>query len=178
MINRKPTRTITFGGVTIGANNPIVIQSMTNTRTEDQEATYRQIRALEEAGCEAVRLAVASEESAKTISYLLRRGVKIPLIADIHYDYRIALRAISEGVHKIRINPGNIGSREKTLAVVSAARAAGVPIRIGVNSGSLEASILKKYGAPTPEALVESALYHARILEESGFFDICAKGRG
>lgn len=173
MTTRKTTRPICFGGTVIGGGHPILIQSMTNTRTEDVEATYRQIRALEEAGCEAVRLALLSEESAKTISALLRLGVKIPLIADIHYDYRIALRAIDEGVHKIRINPGNIGSREKTLAVVKAAKAAGVPIRIGVNSGSLEESILKKYGAPTPEALVESALYHARILEESDFFDTC-----
>lgn len=173
MMTRKQTRPITFRGVTIGGDAPILIQSMTNTRTEDIEATYRQIRALEEEGCEAVRLALPTEESAATISALLRLGVKIPLIADIHYDYKIALRAIREGVHKIRINPGNIGSREKTLAVVKAAKAAGVPIRIGVNSGSLEDSILKKYGAPTPEALVESALYHARILEDSDFFDIC-----
>lgn len=173
MMTRKQTRPITFRGVTIGGDAPILIQSMTNTRTEDIEATYRQIRALEEEGCEAVRLALPTQESAATISALLRLGVKIPLIADIHYDYKIALRAIREGVHKIRINPGNIGSREKTLAVVKAAKAAGVPIRIGVNSGSLEDSILKKYGAPTPEALVESALYHARILEDSDFFDIC-----
>lgn len=173
MMTRKQTRPITFRGVTIGGDAPILIQSMTNTRTEDIEATYRQIRALEEEGCEAVRLALPTEDSAATISALLRLGVKIPLIADIHYDYKIALRAIREGVHKIRINPGNIGSREKTLAVVKAAKAAGVPIRIGVNSGSLEDSILKKYGAPTPEALVESALYHARILEDSDFFDIC-----
>ena len=173
MITRKKTRELSFGGVSIGGENPILIQSMTNTPTEDVEATYWQIRALEEAGCEAVRLAVPTLESAKTFSELRRRNIRMPLVADIHYDYRIALRAICEGADKIRINPGNIGSREHTLEVVRAAKSAGVPIRIGVNSGSLEESILKKYGAPTPEALVESALYHAKILEDSDFFDIC-----
>ena len=173
MITRKKTRELSFGGVSIGGENPILIQSMTNTPTEDVEATDWQIRALEEAGCEAVRLAVPTLESAKTFSELRRRNIRMPLVADIHYDYRIALRAICEGADKIRINPGNIGSREHTLEVVRAAKSAGVPIRIGVNSGSLEESILKKHGAPTPEALVESALYHAKILEDSDFFDIC-----
>ena len=169
---RRRTREINVGGVKIGGCAPISIQSMTNTDTHDAEATFNQIRALEEAGCEIVRLAVPDIEAAATFARLKQMGVKIPLVADIHFNYKIALAAIEAGADKIRINPGNIGSRENTEAVVRACRERGLPIRIGVNSGSVEKSLLEKYGAPTPEALAESALYHVRILEELDFHDI------
>ena len=145
---------------------------MTNTDTHDVAKTLSQIRALESAGCDIVRLAVPDVEAAKTFSRLRAEGVRIPLVADIHFDYKIALAAIAEGADKVRINPGNIGSREKIREVVRAARDGGIPIRIGVNSGSLEEHILKKYGAPTAEALAESALYHASFLSDEGFCDI------
>ena len=169
---RRRAREINVGGVKIGGRAPISIQSMTNTDTHDVEATYRQIRALEEAGCQIVRLAVPDIEAASTFSALKKMGVKIPMVADIHFNYKIALAAIEAGADKIRINPGNIGSRENTEAVVRACKERGLPIRIGVNSGSVEKSLLEKYGSPTPEALAESALYHVRILEELDFFDI------
>ena len=169
---RRKTTSIKVGGVGIGGNNPISIQSMTNTDTHDHDATYRQIRALEDAGCDIVRLAVPDIEAAEVFSEMKRRGVTIPMVADIHFNYKIALAAIEAGADKIRINPGNIGSREKTEAVVRACKERALPIRIGVNSGSVEESILKKYGAPTAEALAESALYHAAILEELDFGDI------
>lgn len=169
---RRKTRAINVGGVTVGGSAPISIQSMTNTDTHDVDATYRQIRALEEAGCDIVRLAVPDIEAASTFRALKERGVRIPLVADIHFNYKIALAAIEAGADKIRINPGNIGSRENTEAVVRACRERGIPIRIGVNSGSVEKSILEKYGSPCAEALAESALYHISILEELGFFDI------
>ena len=169
---RRKTREINVGGVKIGGNAPISIQSMTNTDTNNAEATYKQIRALEDAGCDIVRLAVPDIEAAPTFGTLKKMGVKIPLVADIHFNYKIALAAIEAGADKIRINPGNIGSRENTEAVVKACKERGLPIRIGVNSGSVEKSLLEKYGGPTPEALAESALYHVRILEELDFFDI------
>ncbi len=166
---RRRTREVSVGNIKIGGSAPITIQSMTNTDTMDIDATYRQTLALEEAGCDIVRITAPSVEAAKTFTELKRRGIKVPLVADIHFDYKIALAAIAAGADKIRINPGNIGSRERTEAVVRACRENGIPIRIGVNSGSLEKELLKKYGAPTPEALVESALYHASILEELDF---------
>ena len=156
----------------VGGNAPISIQSMTNTDTHDVEATYRQVVALADAGCDIVRITAPDIESVKTFTELKRRGVGVPLVADIHFDYKIAIAAVEAGVDKIRINPGNIGSREKTEAVVKACLERGVPIRIGVNSGSLEKSILQKHGAPTAEALAESALYHASLLEELDFHDI------
>ena len=169
---RRKTRPINVGGVIIGGDSPISIQSMTNTDTHDKEATYRQVLSLCEAGCDIVRLAVPTVEAAATFSYLKQMEVSIPLVADIHFNYKIALAAIEAGADKIRINPGNIGSRENTEAVVRACRARSLPIRIGVNSGSVEKGLLEKYGGPTAEALAESALYHVRILEDMGFHDI------
>lgn len=169
---RRKTRKISVGGVHIGGDAPITVQSMTNTDTHDVSATLAQIRALEDAGCDIVRLAVPDIEAAATFAALKREGVKIPLVADIHFDYKIALASIEAGADKIRINPGNIGSRDKTEAVVKACRERGLPIRIGVNSGSVERTILEKYGSPTAEALAESALYHICILEDLDFHDI------
>lgn len=169
---RRQTRPINVGGVIIGGNSELSIQSMTNTDTHDVEATFRQIKALEAAGCEIVRLAVPDVEAADTFRALKERGVGIPLVADIHFNYKIALAAIEAGADKIRINPGNIGKRENTEAVVRACRKRGIPIRIGVNSGSVEPKLLEKYGGPTAEALAESALYHVNILEELDFYDI------
>lgn len=169
---RRKTKKINVGSVSIGADSPISIQSMTNTDTHDVEATYRQVKALCEAGCDIVRLAVPDVEAAATFAELKKRGVDIPLVADIHFDYKIALASIESGADKIRINPGNIGKRENTEAVVRACRERKIPIRIGVNSGSVEKTILAKYGGPTAEALAESALYHVGILEELDFFDI------
>ena len=166
---RRKTVAFRVGDVGIGGDYPISIQSMTNTSPYDHEATYRQIMALSEAGCDIVRLAIPKVDAVPVISEMKRRGVNVPLVADIHFDYRIALAAIEAGVDKIRINPGNIGEREKTEAVVRACKERDIPIRIGVNSGSVEKSLLEKYGAPTAEALAESALYHARILEELDF---------
>ena len=169
---RRKTRQIRVGNVRIGGDAPISIQSMTNTDTHDVEATVAQIKALEAAGCDIVRLAVSDVSAAATFTAVKAAGVKIPLVADIHFDYKIALAAIEAGADKIRINPGNIGSRENTEAVVRACMAKGIPIRIGVNSGSVEKSLLEKYGSPCAEALVESALYHVSILEDLGFYDI------
>ncbi len=169
---RRKTKQITVGGLKIGNGAPISVQSMTNTDTCDLEATRRQILALKAAGCDIVRLALPSLSAAEALAALKRESLGVPLVADIHFDYRIALAAAEAGVDKIRINPGNIGSRERVEMVASACAARGIPIRIGVNSGSLEKSILEKHGAPTPEALVESALYHASLLEEVGFSDI------
>ena len=170
-MNRKTTKTVQIGNVRIGGGAPVAIQSMTNTKTEDVEATVRQIRALTEAGCEIVRCAVPTMEAAEALREI-RRQITIPLVADIHFDYRLALKAIESGVDKVRINPGNIGSRERVRAVADAARERGIPIRIGVNSGSLEKPLLEKYGGVTAEALVESALSQAAVLEEMQFTDI------
>ena len=144
---------------------------MTNTKTTDTEATVAQIRALQAAGCDIVRLAVPDMEAAKNLGNILRQ-VTVPLVADIHFDYKLALEAIRQGIHALRLNPGNIGGEEKVKAVVEAAKEAGIPIRIGVNAGSLDKKILKKYGGVTPEALVESAMEHVRILEALDFHDM------
>lgn len=145
---------------------------MTNTDTHDIEATYRQTLELANAGCNVVRITAPDEESVRVFSELKKRGITTPLVADIHFNYKIAIKAATMGADKIRINPGNIGSKDKVREVVAACREMGVPIRIGVNSGSLEESILKKYGSPTAEALAESALYHASLLEELDFRNI------
>ncbi|MBR5044305.1 MAG: flavodoxin-dependent (E)-4-hydroxy-3-methylbut-2-enyl-diphosphate synthase, partial [Clostridia bacterium] len=172
MTTRRSSRAVRVGGLTIGGSSPITVQSMTNTDPRDHEATLRQVRALVDAGCDIVRLAVPDAGAAAIFSYLKEQGVKVPLVADIHFDHKLALEAVAAGADKIRINPGNVGSREKVAEVVRACRASGVPIRIGVNGGSLEKSLLAKYGAPTAEAVAESALGHARILEEMGCEDL------
>lgn len=172
MMNRRLTKQVKVGRLTIGGEAPISVQTMTNTDTHDHAATLAQVRAMQEAGADLVRLAVPDEAAATVFSYLKEQGVTVPLVADIHFDYRIALAAVAAGADKIRLNPGNIGDKEKVAAVVRACRAAGVPIRIGVNSGSLERHILQKHGAPTAAALAESALYHAAMLEDLDFGDI------
>ncbi len=171
MIKRKMTRQISIGNVKIGGGAPISVQSMTNTKTTDTEATVAQIKALQNAGCDLVRLAVPDMAAAKNIANIKSR-VNIPLIADIHFDYRLALTAIEQGIDALRINPGNIGSEERVQAVVTAAKAKHIPIRIGVNAGSLDKKLLAKYGKVTAEALVESAMQHVRILEKLDFHDI------
>jgi len=168
---RRKSRLVRVGNLAIGGDAPISIQSMCNTATHDREATLLQVRSLEKAGCDIVRLAVPDTEAAKTFSFLKENGVTAPLVADIHFDYRIALEAVAHGADKIRINPGNIGDDERVREVVNACRAARVPIRIGVNSGSVEKHILSRYGAPTAEALAESALYHTALLEKYDFYD-------
>ena len=170
--DRRRTHAVNVGGVVIGGDSPISIQSMTNTDTHDIDATYTQVMRLVEAGCDIVRITAPDLESVKTFETLVSRGVKIPLVADIHFNHEIAVAVASSGVSKIRINPGNIGSDENVKRVVEACKANSVPIRIGVNSGSLEKEILRKHGAPTPEALAESALYHASLLEKFDFHDI------
>ncbi|MBO7196693.1 MAG: flavodoxin-dependent (E)-4-hydroxy-3-methylbut-2-enyl-diphosphate synthase [Clostridia bacterium] len=169
---RRPCREVFVNGIGIGGSSPITIQSMTNTDTHDIEATYAQAKRLADAGCDILRITAPDLESVATFSELKKRGINIPLVADIHFDYKIALAAVDAGVDKIRINPGNIGDKSCVSEVVRACRERGVPIRIGVNSGSLEAHILKKYGSPCAEALAESALYHADILREMDFDDI------
>ena len=171
-LDRRQTHQISVGGVLIGGNAPISVQSMTNTDTHDFDATYRQIKALEEVKCDIVRITVPDLAACETIARLKKSDVKIPLVADIHFDYRIALAVADAGVDKIRINPGNIGADEKVKAVAEKCKEHHIPIRIGINSGSLEKSILEKYGAPTPEALAESAMYHAKLLEKFDFGDI------
>ncbi len=167
----RNTRIVKVGNVLIGGENPITIQSMTNTKTSDVEATVSQILRLEAAGCEIIRVAVPDEESALSIRKIKDR-IHIPLVADIHFDHRLALAAMSSGADKIRINPGNMGGREKLSEIVSLARERGVPIRVGVNAGSLEKDLLEKYGHPTPEALAESCLRNAALLEELDFSNI------
>ncbi len=166
------TRRIQVGAVPVGGGAPMSIQSMCNTATEDVEATVQQIRRLEQAGCDIVRVAVPTEEAARAIP-AIKRGIRIPLVADIHFDYKLALLCIDGGVDKIRINPGNIGSKERVRAVADGCRERGIPIRVGVNGGSLEKDILRKYGGVTAEALAESALGHVHLLEDCGFGDIC-----
>ncbi|NMA67643.1 MAG: flavodoxin-dependent (E)-4-hydroxy-3-methylbut-2-enyl-diphosphate synthase [Clostridiaceae bacterium] len=170
MIQRRKTRKLKVGNIFIGGDAPVTIQSMTNTRTSDVKSTVEQIKALEEAGCEIVRVAVPDMPSAEAISEI-KRQINIPLVADIHFNYELALKSMENGVDKIRINPGNIGSKDRVLKVVSMAKEKEVPIRIGVNSGSLERDILKKYGHVTAEGLVESALGHVKILEELNFYN-------
>ena len=169
---RRKTRAVKVGSVLIGGDAPISVQSMTNTRTSDYEATKERIEALARGGCDIVRLAVPDRESVQTIARLKEAGVPVPLVADIHFDYRLAIECAAAGADKIRINPGNIGGEDRVKAVVTACRNAGIPIRIGVNSGSLEKELLAKYGSPTPEALAESALGHVRLLEKYDFADI------
>lgn len=162
---RDNTRVVRIGDRKIGGGNPILIQSMTNTKTEDVEATVAQILALEKAGCEIIRCTVPTEEAAKALREI-KKQIHIPLVADIHFDYRMAIAAIENGADKIRINPGNIGSAEKVKAVVDAAREREIPIRVGVNSGSLEKPLMEKYGGVTAEGIVESALDKVRMIEE------------
>ena len=169
---RRKSKKIRVGDIFIGGDSPIAIQSMTNTDTHDKSATLSQIRSLESKGCDIVRITVPDIDAVNTIPYLKNNGVSIPIVADIHFDYKIAIKCAEAGVDKIRINPGNIGSDDKVFEVVKACKSAGIPIRIGVNSGSLEKEILAKYGAPTAEALCESAMYHANLLEKYDFNDI------
>ncbi len=168
---RRQSRQIRLGELAIGGAAPISVQSMCNTDSRDVAATLRQIEALEAAGCEVVRCAVPDQQAAESLA-AIRQGMQIPLIADIHFDYQLALAALNAGVDGLRLNPGNIGARWKVEEVVSACRERAVPIRIGVNGGSLEKELLEKYGHPTPEAMVESALGHIRLLEELNYPEI------
>ena len=170
-MERRKTRQIHIGSIPIGGGAPIPVQSMTNTRTTDTVATVSQIRALSEAGCDIVRLAVPDMAAAENLGTILR-AVEVPLVADIHFDYRLALTAIEQGIAGLRLNPGNIGGADRVRAVTAAAKAAHIPIRIGVNAGSLDKRLLEKYGHPTAEALVESALEHVHLLEAEDFHDI------
>ncbi len=171
-MNRRICRKVKVGGLYIGGDAPISIQSMTNTKTNDTKATLKQLGELYDAGCEIVRLTVPTPEDAKYFYEYKNAYPDLPLVADIHFDYKAALSAIECGADKIRINPGNIGAPDKVKAVADSAKAHGVPIRIGVNGGSLQKELLEKYGSPTPEALCESALMHARLLEVNDFYDI------
>ncbi|MDA8164047.1 MAG: flavodoxin-dependent (E)-4-hydroxy-3-methylbut-2-enyl-diphosphate synthase [Desulfobacteraceae bacterium] len=171
MITRRKTRQIRVGGVAVGGDAPIAVQSMTNTDTRDVEATVTQIHRLEQAGCELIRVAVLDQEAARAIARI-RDQIGIPLIADIHFEHRLAVAAMENGAQAIRINPGNLGGPEKLARVVAAAKAHGVPIRVGVNSGSVEKDILKQHGRPTPSALVESALRNVTLLEALHFRDV------
>ena len=173
MVKRNETRKIQVGNVTIGGKNKVVIQSMTNTVTKNVEATVKQIQALEKAGCQIIRVACLDKDDAKAIKEI-KKYITIPIVADIHFDYQIALEAIKAGVDKIRINPGNIGNEERVKKVVDACKENGIPIRIGVNAGSLEKDLLEKYGGkPTAKAMMESAKRHVDILEKFEFYDIC-----
>ena len=165
---RENTRVVQIGDKKIGGGNPVLIQSMCNTKTENVEETVKQILKLEEAGCDIIRTAVPTMEAAAAIREI-KKQIHIPLVADIHFDYRLAIAAVARGAGKIRINPGNIGSRERVRAVVEKAKEYGIPIRVGVNSGSLEKELLEKYGGVTAEALVESALKEVRAIEEEGY---------
>lgn len=169
-MQRRKSREVKIGKVTIGGENPVAIQSMTFTKTSDKEATLAQIKKLEEAGCEIVRFSVPDELCAKSIPYL-KENSNIPLVADIHFNYKLALMSAEYGIDKIRINPGNIGDDDRVKQVVDVCKEKRIPIRIGVNGGSLEKHILEKYGSPTPEALCESAMYHVKLLEKYDFYD-------
>lgn len=169
---RRKTRCVKINDVIIGGNSDIAIQSMTNTDTLDKNSTLAQIKELESVGCDIVRITVPTVEAAQTIAFLKQNGVKIPIVADIHFDYRIALECVKMGVDKIRINPGNIGEEWKIREVIAACKDAQIPIRIGVNGGSLEKHILEKFKSPTAEALAESAFYHINLLEKFNFNDI------
>ena len=170
-IPRKKTRQITLGPVKIGWGAPVVVQSMCNTNTRDVAATLAQIDRLEAAGCEVVRLAVPDEDAAKALGKI-RKGTKVPLVADIHFSHTLAMEAVKQGADGLRINPGNIGGKDKVSEVVKACKEKRIPIRIGVNAGSLEKHLLEKYGHPTPEAIVESAFGHLRILEDLDYREI------
>ncbi|MEL7607937.1 MAG: flavodoxin-dependent (E)-4-hydroxy-3-methylbut-2-enyl-diphosphate synthase [Bacillota bacterium] len=167
----KNTKRVMVGGVPLGGGAPVSVQSMTNTDTRDIEATVAQILALESAGCDIVRASVYDKECASAFARI-RPRIHIPLVADIHFDYRLAILAMENGADKIRFNPGNIGSEQNVRALVSCAKAHRVPIRVGVNAGSLEKDVLDRFGGPTPEAMLESALKHVRLLEGEGFFEI------
>ncbi|ANC77884.1 MAG: flavodoxin-dependent (E)-4-hydroxy-3-methylbut-2-enyl-diphosphate synthase [Bacillota bacterium] len=169
--HRSKTRPVKVGNLTIGGTDQVIVQSMTTTKTHDVEATVAEILRLEEAGCQVVRVACPDMRAAEAIADIKKR-INIPLVVDIHFDYKLALKAIEGGADKIRINPGNIGRREKVEAVVKAAKEKGIPIRIGVNAGSLEKKYLEKYGYPTADGMVESALHHIKILEDLDFHDI------
>lgn len=171
MITRENTRRVTVGGLPLGGGAPILVQSMTNTDTRDVAATVRQINALQEAGCDIVRLSIYDQQCADALAQI-KRQVSVPLVADIHFDYRLALASLQAGADKLRINPGNIGGEDRVRKVAQAAKERGVPIRIGVNGGSLERELLQKYGGPTPEGMVESAMGHIRLLEDQNFTDI------
>lgn len=171
MFDRRFARKVKIGSVTIGGNEAIAVQSMLNRRSDDFDGSIVQAKQLEAAGCDIVRAAVPDMAAVKLI-HELKKNINIPVVADIHFDYRLALECVEAGVDKIRINPGNIGSEDRVKAVADKCKVAGVPIRIGVNSGSVEKEILKKYGSPTPMAMAESALYHASLLEKFDFEDI------
>lgn len=171
MTDRFHTKKVVIGNHTIGGGSPIAIQSMLSVSTRDIEGNIRQAKALADAGCDIIRVAVPDEDAVKLI-YEIKSNVDVPLVADIHFNYRLALESAAAGVDKIRINPGNIGSDERVKEVADACRSRGIPIRIGVNSGSVEKEILARYGAPTAEALCDSALYHASLLERFDFTDI------
>ena len=165
------TKTVKVGGLLLGGGNPVLVQSMTNTDTRDAEATLKQICALHDAGCDIVRVSVYDEACAEAVKTLAAKS-PVPLVADIHFDYKLAIRSAENGIAKLRINPGNIGGEARVRELADCAKAHGIPIRIGVNSGSAEKDLLAKYGGPTAECLVESALGHARILEKAGFDNI------
>ena len=167
----KNTKRIKVGDIYIGGNEDVIIQSMTNTNTADVKKTVAQIKELEDLGCQLVRVTVNNIAAAEAIKEI-KKQINIPLVADIHFDYKLALLAIENGIDKLRINPGNIGSDERVKEVVDKAKEYNIPIRIGVNGGSLEKEILKKYGKVTPEGLVESGMYHINLLEKYGFEDI------
>jgi len=171
MIKRRKTKKIKIGNVYIGGDAPIAVQSMCNTDTRNVKSTVAQIKQLEEVGCEIIRVAVPDMAAAKALG-AIKKQINIPLVADIHFDHRLALEAIKQGVDKMRINPGNIGAKEKVKEVVLACKKRSIPIRIGINSGSIEKPLLEKYGYPTPEAAVESALGHIKILEDLDFDQI------
>jgi len=165
---RDNTKIVNIGGVNIGGGSPVAVQSMTNTKTEDAKATISQILSLEKAGCDIIRCAVPSMEAAGALKEI-KKGIHIPLVADIHFDYRLALAAIENGADKIRINPGNIGTKDKVKAVVMAAKERNIPIRVGVNSGSIEKEIIEEYGKVTAEGLVKSALMQVKMIEDLGY---------
>ena len=167
----KLTRQVSADGVLIGDGAPVSVQSMTNTDTADVEATLSQIRALAVSGADIVRVSVYNEACAKAVRALVD-GSPVPLVADIHFDHKLALTAVENGIHKLRINPGNIGGEKNVRILADCVKAHHIPVRIGVNSGSVEKDILAKYGGPTPQGMVESALAHARMLEDCGFYDM------
>ncbi len=171
MYTNDKTRQVKVGSVAIGGGAPVSVQSMLSVKSDNIEGNVAQAKALEAAGCEIIRVSVPDMNAVRLVS-ALKNSVSVPIVADIHFDYRLAVESVAAGVDKVRINPGNIGSDDRVKAVVTACKAAGVPIRIGVNSGSLEKNILEKYGSPTPEAMVESGLYHISLLEKFDFEDI------
>lgn len=175
---RRKTRAVRIGNVTIGGNAPIAIQSMTNTDTKEVAATIAQVQRLQDAGCDVVRITVPDAKSAQTVTAIKQAGITVPIVADIHFDYKAALACAERGVDKIRINPGNIGDDDRVKAVVDACKKGNIPIRIGVNGGSLEKHILAKHGGPTPGALCDSAMYHVSLLERFDFEDIVISIKG